>query len=371
MTDDPAPRRTPLYPLHLELGARTAPFGGFEMPIQYKGIFHEHHATRHGATLFDTCHMGEFMLHGPGALATLEALVTCPLDDLRNGVCRYGLMCAEDGGTLDDLIIYRHAHDRYMIVVNAGTQASDFEWMTGHAAAGACLENHSEYLGKIDLQGPRSPAVLDALMPGAAALPYFHFRPVLWQGHEAIVSRTGYTGERGYEIYLPAAATEAFWRAAMRQGAEPAGLGARDTLRLEAGLPLYGHELRRDRNAATTAHPRAMASGKPFIGAAALRAPGARRQILAGLMLEGRQAARQGDAVLAAARDAKVGEVTSGSFAPTLGTAVALSTLDAEAAVPGTELVIQTARKTLAARVVTLPFHTGTARDNGYSASKS
>jgi len=363
MTGHTAIRYTPLHALHLELGARMAPFGGFEMPIQYEGIFHEHHATRNGAALFDTCHMGEFTIRGPGALGTLETLVTCPLDDLQPGACRYGLMCAEDGGTLDDLLVYREAADRFMIVVNAGTQDADFDWIAAHAGPDARLENISGCLAKIDLQGPQSPAVLATLIPGVGdTLGYFRFRAAVWQGMGVTVSRTGYTGERGYEIYLPPEAAESFWRDAMRQGAVPAGLGARDTLRLESGLPLYGHELRRDRNAATAAIPRAIASGKPFIGSDALHAPSARRQILAGLLLDGRQAARQGDTVLAADRDCVVGEVTSGSFAPSLGMAVAMAILDAEHAVPGAALRIQTARKPLAATVARLPFHTGTAR---------
>jgi aminomethyltransferase len=364
MTGNPETRYTPLHALHLSLGAKMAPFGGFEMPIQYEGIFREHHATRTGATLFDTCHMGEFILQGPGALGTLETLVTCPLADLQAGACRYGLMCAEDGGTLDDLIVYREAAERFMIVVNAGTQDADFDWIAAHAGPGAHLENISGRLAKIDLQGPQSPAVLDALIPGAGSgLGYFRFRPALWRGREVTVSRTGYTGERGFEIYLPPEEAEPFWRDAMRHGAVPAGLGARDTLRLEAGLPLYGHELRRDRNAATAAMPRAIASGKPFIGASALRAPAARRQALAGLLLDGRQAARQGDTVLAASGDRVIGEITSGSFSPTLGTAIALAIVDTEASATGTALRIRTSRKTLAATVASLPFHTGSARN--------
>ncbi len=364
MTDAREIRFTPLHALHLSLGAKMAPFGGFEMPIQYEGIFREHHATRNGATLFDTCHMGEFILNGPGALGTLETLVTCPLADLQAGACRYGLMCAEDGGPLDDLIVYREAAERFMIVVNAGTQDADFEWIASHAGPGAYLENRSAHLAKIDLQGPQSPEVLDVMIPGAGSrLGYFRFRPSAWRGHEVTVSRTGYTGERGFEIYLPPEAAEPFWREAMRHGAVPAGLGARDTLRLEAGLPLYGHELRRDRNAATAAIPRAIASGKPFIGASALRSPSARRRTLAGLLLDGRQAARQGDTVLSAVEDRVIGEITSGSFSPTLGTAIALSIINAEDCATGNALRIQTSRKTLAATVTRLPFHTGSARD--------
>ncbi len=358
-----SPRLTPLHSLHLSLHAKMAHFGGFDMPILYESILAEHNATRNGATLFDTCHMGEFSISGEGAIATLENLVTCRAGNLPVGACRYGLMCAEDGGTIDDLLIYRQAEDRFMMVVNAGTQDGDFDWVCAHAAADTQVENLSDQLAKIDLQGPASPSVLAAMIPDAPdGLGYFRFRAVQWHGETVIVSRTGYTGERGYEIYLAPESAEIFWREAMSHGAVPAGLGARDTLRLESGLPLYGHELRRDRNAAITALSRAIASDKSFIGAEALRTPPARPQVLAGLRLESRQAAREGDLVCNT-QGQTFGEVTSGSFAPTVGTAIALAVVDAALASPGTALQIQTARKALPCRVVPLPFHTGTARD--------
>jgi len=361
MSDSPS--LTPLHSLHLSLHAKMAPFGGFDMPILYASIVAEHHATRNAATLFDTCHMGEFSIAGAGAVETLERLVTCNVADLEPGACRYGLMCAEDGGVIDDLLIYRQAADRFMMVVNAGTQDGDFVWVCDHTTGRTQIDNLSDQLAKIDLQGPTSPAVLNTLIPGAAdGLGYFRFRTARWRDEGVLVSRTGYTGERGYEIYLRPESAEAFWREAMTQGAVPAGLGARDTLRLEAGLPLYGHELRRDRNAAATALPRAIATGKAFIGAEALRRPEARRQTLVGLRLESRQAAREGDPVGDTAGKA-VGNVTSGSFAPTVGTAIALAVVDAALAATGTALQIQTARNALPCTVVPLPFHAGTVRD--------
>lgn len=357
------PRHTPLHSLHLSLHAKMAPFGGFDMPILYESILAEHNATRNGATLFDTCHMGEFSISGEGAIETLENLVTCRVGNLAVGACRYGLMCTEDGGAIDDLLIYRQGEDRFMMVVNAGTQDGDFEWVSAHVAADTLIDNLSDQLAKIDLQGPAAPAVLAAMIPGAPdGLGYFRFRTVQWHGETLIVSRTGYTGERGYEIYLAPESAETFWREAMSHGAVPAGLGARDTLRLEAGLPLYGHELRRDRHAAMTALSRAIAPDKPFIGAEALRAPQARPQTQAGLRLESRQAAREGDLVCDA-QGQTVGEVTSGSFAPTVGSAIALAIVDATLATAGTALQIQTARKALPCTVVPLPFHTGTVRD--------
>ncbi len=359
----PAAHATPLHRLHIALGARMMPFGGFDMPLQYQGILIEHHAARHGAVLFDTCHMGEFIISGRDAVATLERLVTCNIADMETGACRYGLMCNADGGTVDDLLLYREASDRFMMVVNAGTQDADFAWITRHCTGDTRCEDISTQTAKIDLQGPQAPAVLDAMIPGASGgLRYFRFRHLHWQGEPVCISRTGYTGERGYEIYLPPAPAVAFWEQAMRSGAVPAGLGARDTLRIEAGLPLYGHEFSATRNATHTAPARALATGKYFIGAEALRSPGAQTHTLAGLRMAGRQTGRPGDAVLDLAGH-PVGEVTSGCFAPSLGIAAALAIVEKSCAAPGTALHVNTARKPLDCLASALPLYAqGSAR---------
>lgn len=357
-----AAKRTPLYGRHVALGARMAPFGGYDMPIQYSGIVAEHQACRTGATIFDTCHMGEFRLGGKGAVADLDRLVSCSVADLAIGRCRYGLLCDPSGGVRDDLIVYREKADGFMVVVNAGTQDDDFDWISGHLSGATRIENLSAMTAKLDLQGPRAPRLLSALLgTNVPTLPYFGFIDLLWRGGGLRVSRTGYTGEIGFELYGTPETIQEAWDGLLAQGAIPAGLGARDTLRLEAGLPLYGHELSRDRNGAEAGLDRSIAGAKDFIGCAALRDPARRRQRLTGIRLEDRRSARQGDSVLDAAGHV-IGTVTSGSFAPTLGIAVALAYVNSNAWQSGASVRLRTARAELPGQLQTLPFHAGTAR---------
>ncbi len=363
-------KRTPLFDTHLALGARMAPFGGFTMPIQYTGIFKEHEATRTSATLFDTCHMGEFHLKGPTVIDDLETLLTCPVADLQQGQCRYGLLCNAAGGVIDDLLVYRIAQTEFMLVVNAGTQDGDADWIQRHIAPATQFENRSATTAKIDLQGPASPAIMNAMVEGGVMdLRFYRFKPSTYLGEPALVSRTGYTGEVGFEIYLSPEMAAAFWNDAMQRGATCAGLGARDTLRLEMGMPLYGHELTTTRNAADANFPRATASDKPFIGHNVIRDPNRQRDVLVGIRLDGRRAAREGDAILAPnvhqaeGTETPLGTVTSGSFAPSLGAAVAVGYIPRNHASAGSKLMLQTTRKTLKGTIVNMPFYdSGTAR---------
>ena len=334
-----------------------APFGGFEMPIQYSGIFAEHEATRTGATLFDTCHMGEFFLSGETVVTDLEHVLSCPVADMQHGQCRYGLLCNEQGCVIDDLLVYRIGPTEFMLVVNAGTQAGDFKWIQNHIAPTTMLENRSDTMAKIDLQGPSSPAIMNQLFAdGIMDLRFYRFKHSSYQGAAVIVSRTGYTGEVGFEVYMPPELAATFWHAAIEKGAISAGLGARDTLRLEMGMPLYGHELSDTRNAAEAGLTRAVASPHPFIGSEAIRNAGEGRLQLVGMALEGRQAARHGDTILSQ-EGQELGTVTSGSFAPSLGHAIALGYVPMTHAQAGTLLQLQTARKALPATVTTLPFY--------------
>lgn len=359
----PPPHRTPLYPRHLSLRARMAPFGGFDMPIQYTGILDEHQACRRGVAIFDTCHMGEFFLAGPHALADLERLVTCEVATLDIGQCRYGLLCNPDGGVRDDLLVYRLAIDAFMIVVNAGTQDADFDWCRSQVSRDSHLENRSSTTAKLDIQGPASPRLMTHLLAEPIVdLRYYRFHENRFADQRVLVSRTGYTGEIGFEIYCPPDTALALWDACLAKEAVPAGLGARDTLRLEVGMPLYGHELSESRNAGDSGFSAAMSTSKDFIGATAIRASDREPQRLVGLALEGRRAARAGDAILSPL-GANSGAVTSGSFSPSLGHAIALGYVHASQAVEGTPLLIQTARDRLPAIVVPRPFYrSGTAR---------
>lgn len=350
-------KKTILHDLHVRLGAQMAPFGGFIMPIQYTGIIAEHQAARTGATLFDTCHMGEIRVGGGRALADLEALVSCDIASLEPGQCRYGLMCNENGGVRDDLLVYRQGADAFMLVVNAATRETDFEWVRAHVSAGIRAENLSGRMAKIDLQGPGAPKIMQALMKNSiAGLKFYRFMDNMYRGRPVLVSRTGYTGEIGYEFFGDLDLAEPFWNDCMERGAVPAGLGARDTLRLEMGMPLYGHELSEGRNAAESGFTRALSSRKPYIGSDAIRDQTQAASCLSGLELEGRRACRHGDGILDG--DGKiVGEVTSGSFAPSLGKAVALGYVAREWAGKGRHLTISTARGPLRAVVAELPFY--------------
>ncbi len=356
-TEDRDLKRTFLCERHTGLSARMAGFGGFLMPIQYEGILAEHQATRERTAVFDTCHMGEFLLTGPGALADLDRIVSCTVSSLVVGQCRYGFMCNETGGVIDDLLVYRKGDQAFMLVVNADTQDTDFQWIQSHLSADTRAEDISGRTGKLDIQGPGSPAIVARLMAEpVSALRFYRFMENTYRGHDVIVSRTGYTGEIGFEVYGSEEATLALWDDCMNAGVTPAGLGARDTLRLEMGMPLYGHELSVDRNAAQAGFTKAIASDKEFIGSEAVHDDAGREIVLAGLTLQDRRAAREGDAIQASSGEA-IGSITSGSFAPSVGNAVALGYLKVDHAAEGSEVVIQTGRHALPATIMEPPFY--------------
>lgn len=359
MTDATPTRKTALYDIHIKLGARMAPFAGYSMPIQYKGIIVEHHATRREAALFDTCHMGEFRLHGPDALADVERLVSCDVASLQAGQCRYGMLCGEDGTVMDDLLVYRLGADDFMLVVNAGTKEDDAAWIQPRCSAGTVFENLCADTSKLDLQGPKTPALMARLVQGPiASLKFYTFTHATYRGRRVLVSRTGYTGEIGFEIFCDHDLAVAFWNDCMDAGVQPVGLGARDTLRLEMGMPLYGHELDRSHVASEAGFVKAISTLKPFIGSEAVRDESRRRYTLTGLVLEGRSAARNGDTVCAA-DGAVIGTVTSGSFAPSVEKAVALAYIEKAQVAPGASFRIRTSRQELVAHAAPTPFYTG------------
>lgn len=362
MTENTEDKRTVLFERHRQLGARMATFGGYWMPIQYTGILAEHKAARTAATIFDTCHMGEFRISGGTALQDLEYLVSCDLADLAVGRCRYGLMCNPDGGVLDDLLVYRLNDRDFMLVVNAGSQDADYKWIAGHVSVGTTLRNISESTAKVDVQGPGAPRIVQNLVDAPIdSLKYYGFQHNTFEEQPVLISRTGYTGEVGFEIYSDPSLAGKIWDYCIRNGAVPAGLGARDTLRLEMGMPLYGHELREDRNAASAGFAPFISKIKIFIGSETIRRSPDPKEILVGLELEGRQAAREGSRILSE-QGADIGVVTSGSFAPSLGNAVALGYVDSEFAAEGIPVSFA-ARRELSGRIAARPFfRQGTAR---------
>lgn len=358
--------KTPLYDTHVRLNARVAPFGGWDMPIQYEGIIAEHEQTRKRTAIFDICHMGEFELRGPTAEHDLEKLLTQNIATIKHGQARYGYLLNDSGGVIDDLTCYRLGPEHFYLVVNAGTRPGDSEWIRAHLSPTTKFADVSDDTAKLDIQGPTSREEIEKVV--GAKLPdlkYFFSTEFEMLGTKTLLSRTGYTGEWGYEIYFPWSETQRFWDAFTASGAiKPAGLGARDTLRLEVAYPLYGHELGTEQTPIAASRGMFVDMNKEFIGKAACArdlASGCPRY-LAGLQLESKRAARAHDKIVSGGKE--VGEVTSGSLAPSIGIAVALAYVDAALCAPGTKLEIVVAGgKTLPATVVELPFYkNGTAR---------
>lgn len=337
----PEPRRIPLHDFHARHGARFVDFGGWNMPVQYTSILEEHRAVREAAGLFDVSHMGEFLLEGPAAPAFLDHLLTNRISPAPVGKAVYSPMCAEDGGVVDDLIVYRTGEQRYLLCVNAGNIEKDFSWITQQLEAfGEELhfEDQSDRYGLLALQGPHAAGILQAAgFAAAASLGRFRHCPTGFQGGEIRICRTGYTGEDGFEIYVSPeqaeALAEALMAAGQSYGLKLCGLGARDSLRLEAGLPLYGHELSATLSPLEAGLGWAVKLDKTaFIGKDALQAQqsqGLQRQV-AFFKLEDRRIARAGTAVIDA--DGKVvGEVLSGTSSPITGGPIGSALIEAAA----------------------------------------
>ena len=357
--------KTPLFEAHVALGAKMAPFGGWDMPIQYEGILAEHACTRTHASVFDICHMGEFDLRGPTAQADLERLITQPVAAIAEGQCKYGYLLREDGGVLDDLTCYRLAKDHFWLVVNAGTCQQDANWIKARLSLQTRFMDISQDTGKLDIQGPASRQEMEkAFGVNLPHLKYFWSAHIMLDGTACLLSRTGYTGEWGYELYFPAGETERFWNILLSKSRiKPAGLGARDTLRLEMGYPLYGHELSTHMTPVAAARGNFIDRTKEFIGKASVMRDletGVARYLV-GLRLETKRAARTHDKVISGGK--AVGEVTSGSLAPSLGVAVAMAYVDKAFCVVGQALEVEVHGKLLPVNVVELPFYkNGTAR---------
>jgi aminomethyltransferase len=354
--------RTPLYEAHRKLGGRLVPFAGFELPVQYGSILDEHAAVRERAGLFDVSHMGQLHLAGPGATAAVEWLVSCPAASLRPGRVRYGCLCNEAGGVVDDVTVYRLDEERWFLCVNAANIEKDYRWVVRNTPPGVEVRNRSAETALLALQGPASAAVLAAVCAGPLPrLPRFAFASAKLAGVEVLLSRTGYTGSDGYELYCANDGALPLWDALLAQGAAhglvPAGLGARDTLRLEAALPLYGHELDDETSPLEARLDRFVKlGGPPFLGgdAIARRQQAGHRKLLAGFELTERGIARAGHAL--AHGGAEVGVVTSGAPSPTLQRSIGLGYVPPALAGPGTRLEVMVRGRGVAAQVVETPF---------------
>ena len=357
-------KQTPLYAAHVRYGGKIVEFGGWLLPVQYSNILEEHRAVREKAGLFDVSHMGEVLAEGPDALAFVQKIVTNDVSRIKNGQVQYSPMCYENGGVVDDLLVYKQAEDKYFIVINAGNIDKDWEWMQKNAAGfNLRLTNLSEVTAELALQGPQAEAILGKLTDAPlATIGYYCFiENVTVAGKTVMVSRTGYTGEDGFEIYCRPEDAEALWDVLLETGKPfgllPTGLGCRDTLRFEACLPLYGHELSPDITPLEAGLGKFIGWDKSdFNGKAALaaqKASGLKRKLI-GFEMTGRGIARAEYPVTAGGK--VIGFVTTGSPAPTAGKNMGMALVEAAYAEVGKELDIEIREKPVAAKMVARPF---------------
>jgi aminomethyltransferase len=362
-----APKRTVLFDLHQKLGARMTVFGGFEMPVSYGGIIEEHLAVRNSAGIFDLSHMGEFEIIGPHALSTLERAFTNSAARLKEGQAQYTIMCSEDGGTIDDLIVYRLGAERYMLCVNASNIDVDREWLLDLNDGRAKFEDVSDTTSLIAVQGPVAVALLATLADFAIAdVPRFGVASGQVAGISCLAARTGYTGEDGFELFVDNAGARNLFEAILDAGtpadAKPVGLGARDTLRLEAGLALYGHELDRQTSPLEAGLGTFVKLGRSFVGSDALKAQRAQglKKTLVGIQTDdGKMVARQGYRIFRDGGD--VGVVTSGTFAPSIQRPIAMAFVNVDASkrspTIGGKVEVEIRGRKTGATIVRRPFY--------------
>lgn len=362
-------RRTPLYQEHAKLGARFTPFGGWEMPVQYSGVIAEHLNVRAHAGIFDVSHMGEIFVRGPQALAFLQYVSTNDLSKLIPGRAQYGMLLYDSGGVVDDIIVYQLASQEFLLCVNASNAEKDFSWLQEHNTFGVELENASDRYAQLAVQGPAAFKILAATLEipveqlSLASFAGFSVSQLPSFAGDVIVARTGYTGEDGFEIFCDTNAAVPLWQRLIEsgspQGLKPIGLAARDTLRLEASLPLYGHELRADLTpiAAGFSWAVKMAKGE-FIGRHALERESATGPVkkLVGLEVLDRGIIREGNLVYSETQQ-EVGWVTSGTKTPSLEQAVGLAYVPASHAMLGIEYLVDVRGRKLRCKIIKTPFY--------------
>ncbi len=358
-------RKTPLYEAHVEAGGRIVDFGGWALPVQYTSILEEHRAVRERAGLFDVSHMGEIHLTGPDAMAFIQHLVTNDCSQMQVHQIVYSPMCYPDGGVVDDILVYRVCENDYWLVVNASNTDKDYDWISRNASGhNVIIRNISAQVAQIAIQGPAAQTILQKNTDyNLDSIKFFWCAPdITVSGRECLVSRTGYTGEDGFEIYCKPEDARHIWDTLLESGKTngliPAGLGARDSLRFEAALPLYGHEISQDISPLEGNLGFFVKLGKSeFIGREALAAQ--KQQGLtsrvAGLELTGRGVPREGYPVMAEGRE--IGRITSGMFSPTFNKGLAMALISTEHTRPGTALTIDIRGKAVPATVVKTPFY--------------
>lgn len=355
--------KTPLYEAHVKAGGKIVPFGGYLLPVQYQtGVIKEHMAVRTQAGLFDVSHMGEILCEGKDALANLEQILTNQFANMVDGQARYSPMCNEQGGTVDDLIVYKRCDEHYFIVVNAANKDKDYQWMLDHQFGEVTFTDVSEQYAQLALQGPKAMEILKKVTD-EENIPKKYYHAVFdtqAAGIPCIISKTGYTGEDGVELYLDSKDAEKMWDALLEAGKEegliPCGLGARDTLRMEAAMPLYGHEMNDAVTPLETGLGFAVKMKKEdFIGKAALEEAGEPKRKRIGLKVTGRGIIREEQPVFVG--EEKIGCTTSGTHCPYLGYPVAMALVDATYTEPGTKVTVEVRGRMVEAEIVPLPFY--------------
>jgi glycine cleavage system T protein len=356
-------KKTPLYDCHLASGGTIVPFAGYQLPVQYPtGIITEHNAVRTAAGLFDVSHMGEIVFSGKDALKNLNYILTNDFTSMVDGQVRYSVMCNDNGGCVDDLIVYRLDEETYWVVVNASNRHKDFEWMKAHAFGDVSVKDISDSVSQLALQGPLAKEIMLKLIP-ESDLPvkyYFFLKDVMVGGMKCLISQTGYTGEAGYEIYLSNEDAPKMWDLLLETGKDkgliPCGLGARDTLRLEAAMPLYGHEMDDEISPLEAGLNFGVKMKKEdFIGKKALEERGEPKIKRVGLKVTGRGIAREHQDVYC--DGILIGKTTSGTHAPFLKYPIAMAYVNTGIVTSGSQVEIDVRGRRIAAEVVELPFY--------------
>lgn len=358
-------KRTPLFETYKKYGGKTIDFGGWELPVQFSSIKEEHEAVRTRAGLFDVSHMGEIEVKGPDSLSFLQKMMTNDISKLQNGGAQYTAMCYENGGTIDDLLVYKMADEDYLLVVNASNTDKDYDWLAAHVEGEVTLKNTSVEMAQLALQGPLAEQILQKLASeDLRQIGFFKFKQnILIDGKKALISRTGYTGEDGFEIYCHKDDVVSLWEKILEVGTEegvlPCGLGARDTLRFEAALALYGQELSPEISPLEAGIGFAVKLGKEeeFFGKEALKQQkemGVPRKIV-GLEMIDRGIPRHGYSVFSG--EQKIGEVTTGTQSPTLKKNIGLALVDKESVSLDTEIDVEIRGKKVKAKIIPTPFY--------------
>lgn len=356
-------KRTPLYDLHVKYGGKIVPFAGYELPVQYgSGVVKEHNAVREKAGLFDVSHMGEIIVSGPDALKNINEILTNDFTGMVDGQARYSVMCNEKGGCVDDLIVYKYIDDVYFLVVNAANKDKDYQWMLDHKFGDVQMKDISDEVAQIAIQGPAAQSIMEKLAD-ASSIPEGYYHSVFnaeAAGIKCCISRTGYTGEDGFEIYLAADDAAKMWEALMEAGEEegliPCGLGARDTLRMEASMPLYGHEMDEEKNPIEAGLGFAVKRKKEsFIGKEFLPTKEELKRKRVGLKVSGRGIIREEMEVFVDGK--KIGMTTSGTHCPYIGQAIGMALLDIEYTEIGTEVIVSVRGREVPCEIIPMPFY--------------